>query len=140
MTREAVIAEALSWVGTPYHHQARVKGAGVDCAQLLIAVYDAAGVVPAVDPGDYSQDWMFHHSEEIFLRWVESTRVKRIEVPQPGDLAIVKFAKCFSHGAILVGPALVVHAWIKTGRVCVGYLTESPFVNRETRFYSPWSE
>lgn len=33
--RAAVIAEAESWLSTPYHHEARIKGHGVDCAQIL---------------------------------------------------------------------------------------------------------
>ena len=37
--RAAVVAEARSWIGTPYHHAADVKGHGVDCAMLLIRVY-----------------------------------------------------------------------------------------------------
>ena len=50
--RQAVVAEALTWLGTPYHHRARVKGAGVDCGQLLAAVFEGAGVLRHVDPGD----------------------------------------------------------------------------------------
>ena len=30
--RERVVAEALSWLGTPYAHRQRLKGVGVDCA------------------------------------------------------------------------------------------------------------
>lgn len=36
--RMAVIAEAREWVGTPYHHQAAVKGVGCDCGGLIRAV------------------------------------------------------------------------------------------------------
>jgi hypothetical protein len=50
--RQAVIAEARSWIGTPFHDRARVKGAGVDCLQLLIASYHAAGLLPDLRP-DY---------------------------------------------------------------------------------------
>jgi len=28
--RQAIIAEARSWIGTPYLHHGRVKGVGVD--------------------------------------------------------------------------------------------------------------
>ena len=31
--RLAVVAEAESWLGTPYHHEARIKGHGVDCVE-----------------------------------------------------------------------------------------------------------
>ena len=29
--RAAVVTEAKTWIGTPFHHAARVRGAGVDC-------------------------------------------------------------------------------------------------------------
>lgn len=43
--RLAVIESAKAWLGTPWHHMARVRGAGVDCAQLLMATYSDAGVI-----------------------------------------------------------------------------------------------
>ena len=33
-----IVTEARTWVRTPYHHQARLKGVGVDCAGLVIGV------------------------------------------------------------------------------------------------------
>ncbi len=33
-----VVRTARTWLGTPYHHQGRLKGVGVDCAGLLIGV------------------------------------------------------------------------------------------------------
>src|SRR5262249_43477037 len=47
--RAAVVAEAESWIGTPFHHAARVKGAGVDCLMLLAEVYERAGIVPHLE-------------------------------------------------------------------------------------------
>ena len=54
--RTALVDAARSWLNTPYHHKARVKGAGVDCAQLLIGVYTDAGLIEAFDTGDYPPD------------------------------------------------------------------------------------
>ena len=68
--RTAVLDEARSWLGTPYHHRACVKGAGVDCAQILIAVYANAGLIQAFDTGDYPPDWMLHREEERYLGFV----------------------------------------------------------------------
>ena len=36
-----IVQEARSWIGTPFRHQAKVKGHGVDCAQLIIGVGEA---------------------------------------------------------------------------------------------------
>src|SRR5260370_9302840 len=51
--RAAVVQEAESWIGTPFHHAARVKGAGVDCLMLLAEVYQHPGVVAPIDPPFY---------------------------------------------------------------------------------------
>ena len=49
--RETILREALTYLGTPYHAQGRMKGVGVDCATFLCEVYEKAGVIPHVDPG-----------------------------------------------------------------------------------------
>ena len=36
--REQIVTTARSWLGTPYQHQARCKGVGVDCAGLIVGV------------------------------------------------------------------------------------------------------
>ena len=37
-TRDQVVAEALSWIDTPFVHAAEVKGVGVDCVHLVKAI------------------------------------------------------------------------------------------------------
>lgn len=44
--RSAIVNEALTWEGTPWHHHQRVKGAGVDCVQFLFAVGQSVGAIP----------------------------------------------------------------------------------------------
>src|SRR5512141_3116340 len=83
-----IIEEALSWVGTPWRHASRQKGHGVDCGQLLIAVYESAGVVDGVTFSSYPQDWALHRNEEKFLGIVERYALKVIDEVQPGDVAL----------------------------------------------------
>ena len=45
ITRESIVAEARSWIGTPWHHAARVKGVGVDCVGLPVGVLRVCGAV-----------------------------------------------------------------------------------------------
>ena len=40
-----LVHEIKSWLGTPYHSGAKLKNIGVDCGQLLIAVYEKAGLL-----------------------------------------------------------------------------------------------
>jgi NlpC/P60 family putative phage cell wall peptidase len=42
---DAIIQEARSWIDTPFHHQAAVKGVGCDCAGLVRGVGEACGVL-----------------------------------------------------------------------------------------------
>lgn len=136
--RAAVVDEAHSWLRTPYHHQARIKGAGVDCVWLLVEVFKTVGIVSAdFDPGNYSGEWYFHHEDEIYLAGVLGHGAKQVEVPQAGDVALYKFGRCVSHGAIIVqtSPELVgIHASRPAGNV---ELIELRAI--EDRFHSYWS-
>lgn len=134
--RDAVVAEALSWLHTPYHHHGRIKGVGVDCAQILCAVYEACGLVPHVDTGFYPTDWHLHRSEEIYARWLfkYATQLEPTDTPEPGDVALFKFGRCFSHGAIVVNDGLLVHAYIGRG-VILSSALEEPLEGRDVIYW-----
>lgn len=51
--RRDVVDEARTWVDTRYHHQARLKGVGVDCVGLIIGVGLAAGVLSTWTPENW---------------------------------------------------------------------------------------
>ena len=56
-TQAAIVAEATSWLGTPYRHQASLKGVGCDCLGLLRGVWRAFyGNEPETLPA-YTPDW-----------------------------------------------------------------------------------
>lgn len=115
-TREAVVAEARAWLGTPFHHHGQVKGAGVDCAQILIAVYRDAGLIPDIDVGHYPADWHLHRADERYLGWVRQY-AQPTERPLPGDVALFRFGRCISHAGIVVEWPLVIHAYFGLGVV-----------------------
>ena len=140
-TRERVVSEALSWLGTPYHHHARVRGVGVDCAQLLAAVFEAAGVVGPLDLGNYATQWHLHHSDELFLQWLQHCGAQPLPAgaaPQPGDIGVWRFGRTHSHGGIVVeaGPdPLVVHAYIRR-KVIPTRLSEAPLAGVPVAYWS----
>lgn len=110
--RAAVVTAARTWLGTPYHHAGRVKGAGVDCAMLLAETYAEAGVIAPVEIAPYSPQWHQHRSAELYLAYVLE-RAQEIEgPPRPGDVALWKFGNCFSHGAIVMDWPMIVHAFL----------------------------
>lgn len=139
-TREAIVAEARTWLGTPYHHAARVKGAGVDCAMLVAEVLERAGLVPHIAPDAYPADWMQHRNEERFLAVVQTYALRELDLateqPAPGDVVLYRFGRCFAHGAIVVAWPLVIHA---ASRDRIVTLTEGDagwLAKRPTRAFS----
>lgn len=137
LRRASVVAEARTWRATPYHHHARLKGIGTDCAQILCAVYEACGLVPHVDPGNYAHDWHLHQREEVYISWLELCGAREVQTPAPADVALFRFGRTWSHGGILVEPGLVLHAYLGRG-VIETRLTEEPLAGREPRYWSLW--
>ncbi|MEY2891173.1 MAG: hypothetical protein RJA98_1081 [Pseudomonadota bacterium] len=138
--RSAVAAEALSWLGTGYHHHGRIKGVGVDCLMLLAEVYERAGVVPHIDPGEYPTDWHLHRSEELYLAGLER-HTREVQTPALGDICMFRFGRCYSHGGIVVqagSDPTVAHAYINRG-VILSRLSEDPLNARAMRAFTPWS-
>lgn len=135
--RAAIVAEAMSWVGTPYHSHARIKGVGVDCAQLPAAVYHAIGLIDPVNP-EYPPDWMLHRDEEKFLSYVlpQAREISEAEA-QPGDLIIWRYGRTFSHSAIIIDMPQVVHAVIRGAAVILADINrDSDLVDRPRRFFT----
>lgn len=134
--RQAIVMEARDWLRTPYHHRGRVKGekGGVDCAQLLIAVFSACGVIADFDPGYYPADWAMHRSEERYLEGIFKYAVEVAE-PKPGDIAVYKFGRCFSHAAIVADWPNGIHAYKREGVGLVD-LTLGVLAGREVKFFS----
>jgi cell wall-associated NlpC family hydrolase len=140
-TRESVVSYAKSWLGTPYHHHARIKGVGVDCAQILAAVYEEAGIIPHTELGDYPCEWHYHHDEERYIDWLIKGGARRLDSgnePQAGDIGVWRFGRTFSHGGIVIEGGkrpLILHAYIQRG-VVLSYVDEEPISGRTSQFWS----
>lgn len=134
--RSAVVAEAESWLGTPYHHMARLKGVGCDCLTLLAAVYHSAEVIPAIDISYYPPDWHLHRSDERYMDGLLAY-AREVAAPEPGDAALFKFGRCFAHGAVIVEWPRLIHAWNGLGVVRAD-ASKPPLAGRPVRFFSPF--
>jgi cell wall-associated NlpC family hydrolase len=137
--RDAVVVEATSWLRTRYHHQGDIKGVGVDCAMLLVRVFGAAGVIPNdLDPRPYPADWHLHRTDERYLGWV-SQYGAIVQTPAPGDVAVYRFGRCYSHGAIVVAENTVIHSYLKRG-VELASMLHDPLADRPVTYYTLWPE
>lgn len=134
---ERIITEAESWVGTRYEHQQRVRGHGVDCAQLLCAVYEDAGQIEHIEPA-YATQWFQHSGEERYVEWLMKFADEiTAEEARPGDVIVWKFGRSFSHGGIITVPGWVVHAPQREG-VCLKteIATDVELSSRPARYFS----
>ena len=135
-TRAAIIVEARSWLDTPYHHRARVKGAGVDCAQILIGTFAGAGLIDEFDTGEYPRDWMLHQEEDLFRDAVRQ-HADQIDIAEarPGDVALYLVGKCFAHGAVIIEWPLILHADSRYGKVTLAEGDQGWLAGRAVEFY-----
>lgn len=111
-TRAAIVAEARSWLGTPWQHQARSKGVGVDCAGLVIGVCRALGLVTVgMDVSHYPRT---PDGRSLLAHCDEWMRRIPAAAAQPGDVFVMRFDVHPQHLAIAAdyahGGLSIVHA------------------------------
>jgi NlpC/P60 family putative phage cell wall peptidase len=132
--RHEIVQEAHTWLGTPWHHAARVKGAGVDCAQFLIGVYANCGLIEDFTPESYSPDWMLHQSGEKFIEYLLKYTTPTDD-PLPGDIAMFQFGRTVSHGSIVIRWPNIIHAYRPERCVVLSDVTVCDLANRVAGFY-----
>jgi len=119
-TRTDVVAAARTWLGTPFHHQARLQGVGVDCVGLVIGVARTLGLVaPDFDVAAYPRmpdGKSLMHLVQMHMRGLQVD-----EAMQPGDVVVVRFDRDPQHLGILGdyrhGGLSIIHAAAEPGRV-----------------------
>lgn len=90
---QTIIAAARAWIGTPYRHQASVKGAGCDCLGLLRGLWrELYGEEPETIP-PYSQDWAeTTNKETLYAALDRHLREIALGEIKAGDIALFRMA------------------------------------------------
>lgn len=112
-TRVRVVALARSWIGTPYHHQASLKGVGTDCLGLVRGVWRELYGTEAEAPPPYTPDWAETGGRETMIE-----AALRHLVPVPvreagaGDVVIFRLKRTMiaKHAGIMTNASSFVHA------------------------------
>lgn len=138
--RAAVCAIARTWLRTPYRDCARIKGVGADCAMMVAAVMEEAGVVGHRDVAPYSRQWHVNRGGQRYMEMVLAAGAREIETPQPGDLVLYKFGRSFAHGAIVLDPGWpqIIEASAAAKCVQLARGDKGIFTDVERRFFSMW--
>ncbi|UWQ15585.1 C40 family peptidase [Aliiroseovarius sp. M344] len=132
--KKEVVAEARTWCGTPYVHQASCKGSGCDCLGLIRGVWRGVlGAEPAPVPA-YTADWS--EAARLEVLW-DAARAHMVERPadaaQPGDVLLFRMqgGAIAKHLGILTragdAPAFI-HAY--TGHGVVENSLSTPWARR----------
>jgi NlpC/P60 family putative phage cell wall peptidase len=125
VTRTAIVQAALSWVGTPYHHKARVKGVGTDCIQFIVGVCIETGILTQEEaaqvPMNYSPRWHLHENASVLEQYIRRYGCQEItkEQAQPGDLVCFQFGRTTAHSGFLLSPYEFIHALWEDPPACV---------------------
>jgi hypothetical protein len=134
--RTRIVEEARSWIGTPFVHEQRVKGRGVDCATILAEVYERYIGQKAELP-HYDVQWNEHCDDEPYLKgllqycvevspWRNHEQVPdgyslypkatgfKLESwdacpPLPGDIGLWKFGRAWAHCTIVIAWPIVLN-------------------------------
>ena len=133
------MAEARTWLRTPYHHRGSIKGVGVDCAHFPMAVYSACGLILPIDTYDYPPDWHMHRSEERYLNQVRAVATEiDLEKVGPGDFVLFKVGRCYAHGAIVIEWPRIIHAVLRLG-VTAGSSYDGMTAGKPIKAFTLWS-
>lgn len=120
-----IVKAAQECVGTPFRHQGREVGVGLDC--VGVAIHCALGIgAEFIDQQGYSRSPSGHLLESA-LDAQPCLKLKRIEDIAPGDLLLMRFAKEPQHIAIVTGTAsnlCIVHGYENVGKVCEHTLSD----------------
>lgn len=138
--RDALVRDAREWIGTPYHHKAKLKGIGCDCGGFLYSVYEPYfGPFPPF-PTDYPPDWASHRDMERYLQFIMPLTTE-VSSPDRGDFVLVKMGRAFSHAAIYMGNDTYIHSY---GNRNLGGVIETSFhqllrgnLGRAVKFFAP---
>ncbi len=113
LSTAAIVAEARTWIGTPYRHQASLKAVGCDCLGLVRGVWRAFHEGEPEPVAAYAPDWAEASGQESLAH---AARRHLREIPpeqfQPGDVLLFRWRDRFpaKHAAIVSAPDLMIHA------------------------------
>jgi len=146
-TRIEIVEEALTWVGTPFHARAAVKGAGVECGWLIFGVLRDLGMLPQgyseLNIPEYSQQFWAHRDDEIYLDGIVKigyTEISRFP-PKPADVVLVKMGRLFAHGGIVVDWPKIVHSNPDSCKVTVSSAEHHRvFIDKPKKFFTLFPE
>lgn len=98
-----IVETARRWVGTPFMHQGRRIGVGVDCGGLIYCIGEELEL-PIHDVKNYCRQ------PDGSLRHILEEQCSRISEVEPGDLLLIAPDRLPQHIALLTFDNTIIHA------------------------------
>jgi NlpC/P60 family putative phage cell wall peptidase len=111
--RAHIVHLVRAWLGTPYHHQASIRGVGTDCIGLVRGIYRELHGRDAEAAPAYTRDWAEATGEETLLAAARRHLVEIApDTAAPGDVLAFRYRgrTVAKHAAIMATPATMIHA------------------------------
>lgn len=149
-SREQIIAEAMTFLGTPYHLGGQVKGAGVDCATFIYKTFHTFGMMPTQDIGVFHSDWPCHTKDEVYIRRLLRHATKIADGisyaslrTKSANIALVKTdenSKVYNHGGIILAWPKVIHCAPENGVEIVDASLHWLWSFKKVMIFDPWEK
>jgi NlpC/P60 family putative phage cell wall peptidase len=126
----AIVEEARTWIGTPFKHQGRIKGLGVDCVGLII------GVAHFFKLTDFDYRNYSHTPDGFLMRQLLDQHLRSISIQdaKPGDIVLMRFEAEPQHVGILSDYGII-HAYAQV-RHCVEHRLDNIWKSRIVGAYA----
>lgn len=109
--KEIILETARQWLETPYHHQGRVKGAGVDCIGLIIGICHELSLI------DFDVTGYDRTPDSTMMMELLEKHCTRTDNPEPGDLLLFRIRKNPQHVGLMTDDGGIIHAYQSVGKV-----------------------
>jgi len=129
--RASVVAAARECLGTPFRHQGRRVGHGLDCAGVVVHVATCLAL-PVLDMRRYGRNPSGAELESVIDRQACLSRVD-LAAWEDADVLLMRFDGDPQHLGIWTGSTLV-HAYAQAGR-CVEHSIDVQWRRRIVRAY-----
>lgn len=119
-SRDEILAEARAWLGTPFRHQGRCQGVGVDCIGLIVGVARRFGL------SDHNRTDYPRQPDGRSLEAALEAHLRRLGPGEmrPADVLLMRIRRLPQHVGILAERGTIIHAHSAAGRVVEMRLNE----------------
>jgi len=127
MTRSEIIITVRKYLNTPFRHQGRDPGKGLDCVGILICASKELGITDF----DY-KNYTMRPDTKVMMKYM-SQFADRIPIKEAkaGDIYQLHFTDEPTHYAVITSDNTILHAYLRAGK-CVEHSMNDHWKRRIT--------